>query len=122
MQTRKDLRDYIGMKENDDFKTYLDLIQKKLHVQWEHQHKFIYDEGENLLVDYVGKFEDFESVVRHILKKVKRDRIFGLFKRKISHENKSKNRRDYRSYYDEETVDIVSNFYRKDIELFNYEF
>lgn len=122
MKTRKDLRDFIGMKDNDDFKTYLHLIQRKLHVQWEHQHRFILDEDENLLVDYIGKFENFETDVRNILKKIKRDRIFGLINRKIPHENKSENRKDYRSYYNEETIDIVSKIYQKDIKQFNYKF
>ena len=40
MRQRPDLREYLEMKENDPFKTYLQLTGKKLHVQWEKQYKF----------------------------------------------------------------------------------
>ena len=43
MQRRKDLRDFVGMDERDTFEKYLELIQKKEHVQWKNQLDFILD-------------------------------------------------------------------------------
>ena len=61
MKKRMDLRDFIGMSEGDSFKKYLSLIQKRLHVQWESQHKFLYDANKKLMVDFVGRFENYKN-------------------------------------------------------------
>lgn len=116
MKKRKDLRDYIGMSENDSFKKYLSLIQRNIHVQWDVQHKFIVDNNEKLMVDFVGKFESFESDVSKILGKLK---IVGIDK--IPHVNKSI-RSHYKDYYDSESREIIQYLYKKDIELFGYKF
>ncbi len=66
MGRRPDLRAYIGMREGDSFEGYLELIQRKPHVQWFAQHEFILDEGGNQLVDFVGRFERLEDDARSI--------------------------------------------------------
>jgi len=122
MNKREDLRDFISMKENDSFKKYLSLIQKTPHVQWESQHKFILDENNRSLVDFIGKFESFEDDVYTILDKLKIGRkIFGLRLKKIPHTNKS-SRSHYRDYYDAESKEIVQQLYQNDIEQFKYTF
>jgi len=122
MNKREDLRDFISMKENDSFKKYLSLIQKTPHVQWESQHKFILDENNRSLVDFIGKFESFEDDVYTILDKLKIGRkIFGLRLKKIPHTNKS-SRSHYRDYYDAESKEIVEKLYKKDIDQFKYTF
>ncbi len=40
----------------------------------------------------------------------------------LSHENVSKGRRDYRSYYSDDTRKIVERYFMRDIRNFGYEF
>lgn len=109
---RPDLQAYIGMRETDSFKRYLELIQKREHVQWQEQHRFLYDDSGALLVDYVGRFETFESDAAAILGRLGIDCD-------VPHVNASKRRRTS-SYYDAEASEIVGALYRRDIEIFGY--
>ncbi len=122
MKKRRDLMDYIGMEEGDDFRRYLSLIISKKHVQWEDQYKFIYDNDGHLLVDFVGRFENYRADVTEILNRLKiRTRLLGMPLRKLLHINKT-SRSHYSEYYDSESRQFISNFYQKDIELFGYRF
>jgi len=117
MNRRKDLREFIGMSRDDCLKKYLALIQTKKHVQWEKQYKFILDKNENSLVDFIGRFENFENDVRYVLKIINNQISLD----KIPHTNKSV-RTHYAEYYDNESREMVGYLYQKDIELFNYAF
>ncbi|MBN2016833.1 MAG: sulfotransferase family 2 domain-containing protein [Candidatus Cloacimonetes bacterium] len=116
MKQRMDLRSFIGMDKNDDFKKYLYLIQKKSHVQWKPQYTFLENKDGKVLVDFIGRFECFENDVLRILKKIRFDKIV-----KIPHIMKSK-RIHYRFYYDSESEEIVRNIYKIDISKFGYSF
>jgi hypothetical protein len=67
-----------------------------------------------LLVDFVGRYErlaeDFQTVTS----------IIGV-NRSLPHVNGSAHR-DYRSYYNERTEQIVRDVFRRDIDLFGYDF
>ena len=107
------------------------------------QSDYVYSEDGELLVDYVGRFEDLQNDFNHICKQI------GLPPTKLPHVNASKNKRsilsknpksmlrnilytlkikkppyykNYRKYYDKESIDLVAEFYQKDIELFGYDF
>jgi hypothetical protein len=115
MKKREDLREYIGMDENDTFKKYLELICVKPHVQWSPQFKFITDSSGQAMVDFVGKFENFEQDALDVMRKL------GLSVQKIPHTNKSEHR-PYSEYYDSESIEMVRSIYQVDIEMFNYSF
>jgi hypothetical protein len=122
MNKRKDLREYIEMKEGDCFKTYLSLIQKKAHVQWEPQYKFFLDKNGDQIVDFIGRFENFNDEVHNILDSINvKTKFFNITTKKIPHSKKSI-RSNYRDYYDEESREIVSHLYREDIEMLDYSF
>ncbi len=72
------------------------------------------DESGNLLVDFVGKFENLDQDFQSICHKV------GI-SASLPHINKSK-RTDYQDYYDAETRDLTSRLYAEDIERFGYTF
>jgi|SRR5687767_929551 len=114
MRQRPDLREFIGMHENDSFKKYLELIQTKRHVQWEPQYKFIYDEKEKLMVDYVGRLETINEDVVYILNKIG---VHG----KMEHANATKHKH-YSEYYDIESKMMVEDLYEEDIGLLGYTF
>ena len=115
MAKREDLRQFIGMNADDDFTAYLELIQKKLHVQWEHQHKFIFDENGKSMVDFVGRYEQYDRVAAWLLNR------FGIRRGKLTHRNKSQ-RRPHHEYYNDDSRERVAQMYAKDIELFQYTF
>lgn len=115
MKQRKDLRDFIGMQEDDSFKTYLSLIRKREHVQWTPQYKFFLDDNGDQLVDFIGRFESFDDDVFTILGNL------DIRVPAIPHINKSTARRHFREHYDDESADMVRELYRQDIELLGYQ-
>ena len=100
------------------------------------QYDMLYDQHGNLLVDFVGRFEtlqqDFDRVCEHL----------GIADSLLPHRNRSnkkarglkrtlKNylfmngenqRRSMAEFYDDETRAAVADYYRKDIEIFGFEF
>ena len=78
------------------------------------QHLFIYDEFDNLLIDSVGRFENYEKDAQNILNRL------GIA-RAIPHSNSSTHK-NYRDVYSLKTRDIVYNIFKKDIQTFEYTF
>ena len=115
MQKREDLRDYIGMDKGGSFKKYLELTQKRVHVQWDKQHRFLVSDHGELMVDFVGRFENFNKDVRKVLSQL------SLFALQIPHMHRSR-RRPYQEYYDGESREFVASIYHTDIDLFGYSF
>lgn len=115
MAGREDLRDFIGMEKDASFKTYLSLIRKRRHVQWEPQVSFLHDSTGELLVDYVGRFETFAASVFHVLEAI------GIGAKTIPHTQKSP-RGEYATYYDDESRELIAGMYKQDIEAFGYSF
>jgi len=110
------LRKYIGMSKNAEFKKYLSLIQQKKHVQWEPQSAFLENENGEILVDFIGRFENYENDVRSLLLQLQ---ISGIDE--IPHRKRA-SRAHYRDYYDAESEEMVRDIYQQDIVKFNYEF
>lgn len=79
------------------------------------QHLWLKLDGEYVM-DYIGKVENYNESVKEIFSAI------GLkHTQNIVHTNKS-NRGDYRNYFNDETVEIVSNLYFEDMSDFNYKF
>jgi len=79
------------------------------------QYTFITDENETLIVDFIGKFENLQEDFNKISGKIglKNIELPKLMSTKHKH---------YTEYYDEETKKLVAERYKKDIEMFGYEF
>ena len=77
------------------------------------QFKFLYDNEMRLLVDYVGKFEELSVVEKVLSQKLQRYIIFEK-------SNVSQRVRDYRTYFNDSTREMVYDLYREDFEYFNY--
>lgn len=65
--------------------------------------------------DFVGRFENLQNDIYKVCD------ILSLEKRSIVHKNKSTHDH-YVEYYNDTTREIVSDFYKRDIEVFNYKF
>lgn len=79
------------------------------------QYQFLYDTSGTLLVDMVLRFEtiseDFEALSSFM--------GWGV-ELKHAPTTASGSKIPFQSFYDQESVDIISNIYKKDIELFGY--
>jgi len=75
------------------------------------QYSYLYYK-DNLIVDYLGKFENLDTDLAIIIDKYE----LG----DIPHINKSKVKSDYKDFYTSELVEHVYNRYKNDIEKFNY--
>ncbi|MFP4011510.1 MAG: sulfotransferase family protein [Spirochaetaceae bacterium] len=79
------------------------------------QHVFLTDRRGRLLPEHIFRFEtlaeDFATVMQRI----------GLPGLELPHANRTQ-RRDYRDYYTDELRDLVAERYRRDIEVFGFEF
>lgn len=81
------------------------------------QTDYLVDLSGKLLVDRTGRYErlheDFDSICHHL----------GVKNLTLPHKRKATERMsDYRSYYDDETAEMVANHFRRDIEMLGYAF
>jgi len=68
-------------------------------------------------LDFIGRFETLQKDYEKILELLKLPEV----KLPIVNQNHQR-QRDYRSYYNEETKNIISEHLKEDIELFGYSF
>ncbi|HBN25999.1 MAG TPA: hypothetical protein DD405_00820 [Desulfobacteraceae bacterium] len=140
---------YRGYPKKFDFKTYL--FKKLPEDSWSDiyrhiipQYDFLFDDNGNLLVDFIGYFEnlqkDFDEVCRKLGIPVT---LLPFVNKSLKDMNISKNLKypmkilinlmryfkqkkntfkHYTEYYDDESKEFVSHLYRKDIETFKYKF
>lgn len=66
-------------------------------------------------LDFLGRFERLESDLGSVFQRL------GLTMPELPHRNKSE-RGDYRSYYDDQSIERVSHLYARDLSLLGYEF
>ncbi|RMF91729.1 MAG: sulfotransferase, partial [Nitrospinota bacterium] len=78
------------------------------------QKDFVTDEAGNLLVDFVGKYENLEQDFAQVCARI------GI-QAALPHLNQS-GHRNYREYYNERTRNLVYDAFKEDIEFFHYTF
>jgi len=66
-------------------------------------------------LDFIGKYESLNNDYIRLGKHVD-------LKEELGHFNASSNRKKYNDYYDDESLELVTHMYKKDIETFNYTF
>ena len=102
-------------------------IISSMDIHYMEQYKFLINNN-NLDVDSIGKFEDFEidfkklfnkKLLNYKINKRKVDYFYYLSKKFLP---KFIKKRLYRKFYDNDSRKLVEEEYRKDLDLFNYNF
>lgn len=78
------------------------------------QKEMITDKEGRLIVDFVGRYETLSKDFEYVCQKIN-------LKSVLPHLNSSGNR-NYRSYYNEKTKQLVAKNFKEDIDLFGYQF
>lgn len=117
---KEDVREIKKMQEFNEFNDFAlhfqanqDWWMRKFHFL--NQHTWTHSSDNKLSLDYLGKVETIEEDINSICN------LIGAPYIKIKKLNKSK-RGLYADYYNNESKEIVSNVYEKDIAYFNYKF
>jgi len=106
------------ISETDDgFKAFA----KRKCQKWNGQDRYFYSKSpKQCLVDFVGRYENLEADFKHIVKTILPNATDKLCTFKKS--NASIRRKDYRSYYDEETRGMVEQNLSDELELLGYKY
>jgi len=100
------------------------------------QYDMLYDEQGKCLVDFVGRFEnlqaDFDKVCErlgfedsklpYVNSSEKTSRAIRRQLKSIIYRNGESEKKHYTEFYDDETRDFVTTYYKKDVETFGYSF
>ncbi len=101
----------------DDFvKNWVNRKNIFKYIHFVPQYKFICDQNHAVKVDFIGCFENFQKDFDFIKKRLRVQANLEC------HNTNKINKSDYRKYYNEQTMQIVADVYREDIQLFNYNF
>ena len=96
----------------DPDRPYHYIIDTSIELQLD----YLVDLNGNLIVDFVGRYENLEEDFRKAC-----DRI-GIRPRRLPHRRQAKDRKAYRAYYNDLTAELVAEHFKKDIEVFGYTF
>lgn len=108
---------YLFIKKEESFEYFCENLVSSGWINDIHfmpQHKILCDAEDNLLVDFVGKYETLSDDVQKIV-----DRVGGSLD--IGHWRGS-NHDNYRKYYNDKTIKIVEEIFSEDLRMFNYSF
>jgi hypothetical protein len=98
----------------NSFKDFNEYIAWRVMSGVKTQSDFLCDKQNNLIVDYIGRIENFSHDFSEICSNLN-------IHASLPHENKSKHT-DYHEYYNEESIELIRNAYKADIERFGYEY
>lgn len=120
---RHELREWVGITIDSTFEEYITKLYNSnplvlTHPHWAHQHEFLYDLKGNQMVNFIGKFENFQEDYNQICDILKIERT------ELPQINKSSPRKEkhYTEFYNDKTRKMVETIYKKDIEIFQYKF
>ena len=108
----------MGIDRGTPFSKYVESLARdhQVHVQSFEQWQFLLDDHSRSMVDFIGRFENLDSDFQTVAETI------GIPGTRLPHKMKNWWRKKYQQYYDERTVQLISEIYAKDIELFGYKF
>ena len=81
-----------------------------------YQRDWLVDEDDNIIVDFIGRFENLVEDFNTVCDKI------GIQRSEFPHENNRDSKKHYTTYYNKETIEIIRERFDKDIEYFGYNF
>lgn len=117
-------RPHLMSRYSDDFEGFLRWkldperpYQYHIDTSIELQSDYLVDLGGNVIVDFIGKYEQLSEDFATICQRI------GIDTPELPHRRAATDRRkDFRSYYTDATAELVAQHFARDIELFNYGF
>jgi hypothetical protein len=102
--------------EKEEFEYFVNFVGENINLSYGNKHLRLQSRLIDMNnIDYLGRFENFNNDLEEVMK--------GLnIKAQINKLNASKRKIDYRDYYSDSSKDKVAKLYKRDINLFNYEF
>ncbi len=113
---------WVQRPEGIDFTGFLRYILAEKSDYFSNSHAFgyfhkdynLFDDNGNQKVDFLGRFENLTNDFDFICKKLN-------VKNTLKHINKS-DRKNYKEYYNKESIALIQKHFEKDLEFFNYNF
>jgi hypothetical protein len=113
------------MRGIDDFETFLrwKLEDERrphhyiLDASAEPQRRSVIDLQGEVVVDFVGRYENLESDFRTVCRRIGIRNVPGLPRKRMA-----RNRQDYRRYYSGRAAEYILEHFREDVETFGYAF
>ena len=100
--------------KHQEFERFLKILPKK--SKFRHPMVNYITNNNKIIVNYIGRFETLEEDLHIIFERVGRP-----LPDKLPHKVKT-DRKHYTEYYNDKTMQIVAHMFRKDIEVFGYEY
>lgn len=97
------------------FKDFDEFVEDSIERGRTQQKNTLTDNNGKFIVDYIGRFETLSDDINHLC------RILDIKNTSFPYMNRSRHR-DYRSYYNERTKEMVAGHFKDDIRLFGYTF
>lgn len=122
-----------GLKPGMSFEAFVEFLHHssygadaKSNAHWISQHVFITDAQGNLMIDHLGKLEEMSKELDFVSNRLNVPRIvIPQLNTRSGWERKSDAEVDhhyYRAYYTDKTREMITERYKRDIELLGYEF
>jgi len=109
-------------KKFKDFNKWIQYITQQ-NAKWKrywNQFDWLKDHNDNINIDFIIRFENIDKDWLKLCKKIK------CKPQQLPHINKTKKRKrkrkDYRFYYNDKSIELIGEKYKKDIEIFDYTF
>ncbi len=103
---------YVGMPFEEFVAAVGEIPDEKADKHFRSQYRFLYDEAEVCLVDYIGRLENFD--VDPVFRRM------GIVAIKVPHMHRSTSKTGSSEYYTEDLRERVAARYAKDLTLFGY--
>jgi len=94
----------------------VDRFETIVHLRPQYSFLTLPDEKDDVLVDFVGRFENIENDFLTITRKL------GMKEKQLPKENVTADKKNYKMEYTPEMIERVYKLYERDIRLFKYEF